>query len=235
MATAPLSIGIIEDHDDLRDLLAEVLQDLGHQVIGFPSAEDLEGSSGASKLDLLLLDLNLPGEDGLSVASRLKLTQPSLRVIMMTTRAALQDRVSGYRAGADLYLPKPLAEEELVAAVQSMARQIQADAVKSAERSDKLLRLDVGAMQLRGSRGVATLVPADIVLLTTLVRAPGQRLEHWQLIEALGLEVDDAGRANLSVRLTRLRAKLNQAGCPEGSLKSLRSSGYQLCVALEIQ
>lgn len=230
-----LKIGVVEDNDDLRESLVEVLQGLGHLVVGFSCAEDLTDSSMPGAFQLLLLDLNLPGEDGLSLAARLKRVQPSLRVIMMTTRTAVGDRVRGYDVGADLYLAKPLAEEELLAAVRALARQIRTDAVKSAEADAALLQMDVQAMQLRGSQGVATLAAADVALLSALAQAPGQRLEHWQLMEVMGLEMGDAGRANLAVRITRLRGRLSQVGCPGRALKSMRASGYQLCVPIEIR
>lgn len=233
--STPLRIGIVEDNDDLRESLVELLQRLGHSVVGFHCAEDLNGSPMSASFELMMLDLNLPGEDGLSLAARLKRVQPSLRVIMMTTRTALADRVRGYDLGADLYLPKPVAGEELLAALRAMSRQIHADALKAAQDASALLRLDVASLQLHGSQGVVTLTPPDVFLLSALARAPGQRLEHWQLIEVLGFQVDEASRANLSVRMTRLRAKLEQAGGPGSALKSLRASGYQLSIPLEIR
>lgn len=230
-----LTIGIVEDNDELRDFLVEMLRELGHTAIGFPSAEDLAGSPTAASIDVLLLDLNLPGEDGLSLAARLKRVQPRLRIVMMTTRISVKDRVRGYDLGADLYLPKPVAKDELLAALRAMHRQIQADAVLPSAQPPAPLCIEMHQLQLRGTEAAVPLTPPDIALLSALARAPGQRLEHWQLIESMGLEVDDASRANLSVRITRLRAKFDQAGCPGDALKSVRASGYQLCVPLEIR
>ena len=235
MEIPPLRIGIVEDNDDLRESLVEVLQACGHIATGFACAEDVDGSPTAAALHLLLLDLNLPGEDGLSLATRLKRVQPSLRVIMMTTRTSLGDRVRGYDVGADLYLPKPVAEDELLAAVRALARQIHSDVLKSAGEASALLQLDVHLQQLTGGQATVPLNASEVAVLAALARAPGQRLEFWQLMEAIGLEVDDSGRANLAVRVTRLRAKLSQAGCTRGALKSLRGAGYQLCVPLEIR
>lgn len=229
-----LRIGVVEDNDDLRASLVEVLQGVGHKVTGFSCAEDLDDSA-AEAFDLMILDLNLPGEDGLSLAERLKHAQPNLRVIMMTTRTTLDDRVKGYDVGADLYLPKPAVEEELLAAVRAMARQIHSDSVKSADERETLLRVDAHAMELRGPQGVTPLNPVDVAVLSALARAPGQRLEHWQLITALGLESDEGNRSNLAVRMTRLRGKLSQVGCDGGALRSLRAEGYQLCVAVAIE
>lgn len=230
----PLRIGVVEDNDDLRASLAEVLQARGHAVVAYPSAEDLDGSPRAGAFELMLLDLNLPGEDGLSLAKRLKHSQPSLRVIMLTTRIALADRVNGYDAGADLYLPKPISVDELLAAVRAISRQISASLRSEAAPREGLVRLDTRKLSLQSAKGLVSLNRVDLTLLTSLARAPGQRLEHWQLIEAMDLEVGDAALANLPVQISRLRRKLTQLGCPGDALRSLRASGYQLCITLEI-
>lgn len=230
-----LRIGVVEDSDDLRESLVELLGRLGHAVQGFACAEDLGEAVGSEPFQLLLLDLNLPGEDGLSLAGRMKRVLPGLRVIMLTTRTALTDRVRGYETGADLYLPKPVAEEELVAAVRSLARQIHTERTQEANGAPGSLRLRARDLQLQGPAGVALLNSAEVTLLAALACAPGQRLEYWQLIEGLGLEVDDASKAILSVRMTRLRGKFAQVGCPGHALRAVRTSGYQLCVPLEIR
>jgi len=227
-------IGIVEDNDDLRESLVEVLGALGHEVTGFSCAEDLDESPAARIFDLILLDLNLPGEDGLSLAGRLKSAQPGLRVIMMTTRTTLGDRVRGYDVGADLYLPKPVAEDELLAAVRALGRQIQSDARRAADVAEGLLRLDDQALIVRGPHCTVELNAIDVALLAALSRAPGQRLAYWQLLQAIGQQVDEAAQANLAVRITRLRIKLAQTGCAANALKSLRGFGYQLCVRLEV-
>lgn len=230
-----LKIGIVEDNLDLLESLVEVLVGLGHVVTGYSSAEDMFDAVPFETFELLILDLNLPGEDGLSLASRLKRVQPSLRVIMMTTRTALDDRVRGYDVGADLYLPKPVAENELIAAVRALGRSIRANSHKSPDDDAMRLRLDSQAMLLSGPDGATTLNPSDVMLLLALARAPGQRLEYWQLIGAIGMEVDDTSKANLAVRMTRLRGKLSQAGLTGEVLRAMRGSGYQLCVPIEIR
>lgn len=235
MNNQALRIAIVEDNDDLRESLMEVLQAAGQKVTGFACAEELDGAPAACVFDLVLLDLNLPGEDGLSLAARLRHVQPGLRVIMMTTRTGLDDRIRGYDAGADLYLPKPIAEDELLAAVRAIGRQIHADEQKADECADCRLRLDLKTSQVLGAKGVAFLNPIDLTLLSALARAPGQKLEYWQLIEATGQEVNEDTKANLSVRMTRLRTKLIQTGCSTSVLKANRSSGYQLCVRLKME
>ncbi len=231
-----LKICIVEDNDDLRESLVEVLEGLGHSVVGLSCAEDLDDAPANESFELLIADLNLPGEDGLALVGRLKRAQPGLRVIVMSTRTAVRDRVRGYDVGADLYLPKPVEEEEFLAAVRSMARQIRSQAVRVADEDKAHVMLDARTMQLRGQSGEALLTPVEVALLSALARAPGQRLEHWQLLATAGLDLDDeASKANLAVKMTRLRGKFDQVGCQGVALKSLRGSGYQLCVALEIR
>ncbi len=230
-----LKIGIVEDNIDLLESLIEVLASHGHLATGFSCAEDLNDAALTEIFELMILDLNLPGEDGLSLAVRLKRVQPSLRVIMMSTRTAVDDRVRGYDVGADLYLSKPVAEDELLAAVRALGRSIRSDSMKSASNALDPLQLNSLTSQLRGPHGVTALNPADVVLLSALARAPGRRLEHWQLIEVMGLDVSDASKSNLAVRMTRLRSKLGQVGFAGGALRALRGSGYQLCVPLEIR
>ena len=212
-----------------------MLQLQGHSVSGFGSAEELSEGSNLEPFQLLLLDLNLPGEDGLHLAQRLKKVQPRLRIIMMTTRTGLTDRVMGYDIGADLYLPKPVAEAELISVVRALARQIRGEALEASECHQAPLTLDKQNLTLYGPTGGVLLHPAEVRLLLSLAFAPGQRLEHWQLIESMGLDFDFSSKANLAVRITRLRSKLGQTGCPGSILKSLRSSGYQLGVAIEVR
>jgi DNA-binding response OmpR family regulator len=229
-----MRIAVIEDNDDLRESLVEALVGRGYACVGLTCAEDLGDMPVAGAFELVILDLNLPGEDGLSLAARLKRVQPGLRVIMMTTRSALGDRVRGYEAGADLYLPKPVAEDELFAAVRALERQIRSGLLNRVDGGKTGLQLVPEALQVRGPKGAASLSAVEVALLLALARSPTRRLEHWQLIEAIGLEVDDPGKANLAVRMSRLRGKIAQAGYPDGALRSLRAEGYQLCVPLEI-
>lgn len=226
----PIRIGLVEDNDDLRESLAEVLLANGYHCNPFSSAEDLKEAGDVTSFDLLLVDLNLPGEDGLSLTARLKRVMPRLRVIMMTTRGEVSDRVRGYETGADIYLPKPLAVSELLAAVRALGRQV---AVEARDTGAAAI-LDRRSQQLFGPHEPVRLNAIEATALAALACAPGQTLEHWQLLELSGAELDESTKANLAVRMTRLRGKLDQAGLPRDTLRALRGTGYQLCLALTI-
>lgn len=232
---ASLKIGIVEDNDDLRESLVAVLRGLGYDAQGMASAEEFVEAATSLPYQLLLLDLNLPGEDGLSLAARLKRVNPLLRVIMMTTRTRLEQRVLGYEHGADLYLPKPVAEAELIAAVKSMARQLAAGHVAMQDDEVDVLHLDSHSLLLKGSLGSIVVSVREEALLRMLANAPGQRLEYWQLLQGLNLELDADGKSALAVAVTRLRDKIQQVCRREQVIRSLRSTGYQLCVPLRIR
>jgi DNA-binding response OmpR family regulator len=202
--------------------------------MAWDSAEELCEGMPTMPFAVLLLDLNLPGEDGLSLATRLKRVHPQLRVIMMTTRTTLTDRVVGYESGADLYLPKPVAEEELVAAVQALTRQIVAEQGAGVANQNTALHLDAQAGMLRGPSRAVTVTVREANLLTALATAPNSRLEYWQLMQAMELNLEESGRSTLAVAITRLRAKLLEAGCLPNAIRAVRASGYQLCVPMII-
>ena len=99
---ANLNIVVVEDNEDLRDAIVEVLAALGHRVLGLSCAEELGDEGAQAMIDLLVVDLNLPGEDGVSLSRRLRRTQPGLCIPMMTARDTLRDKVAGSEAGADI-------------------------------------------------------------------------------------------------------------------------------------
>jgi len=223
------SIAILEDHLALREMFSQHLSTQGYQVFAGSCAEDLdEYAAGQHKIDLLILDLNLPGENGLSIAKRYRNAHKDLQIIMLTVRAEVQDKILGYESGADLYLPKPVSIEELNAAVKSVARRAQ-DRVLSSHPVLNTLK-----MQLSHTLGSVSLGSSECKILMALIRAPNGLLEYWQLMDILGLEATDKGRTNLGVYVHRLNKKLTQIGLPETSIQSIWKVGYQLTETIEI-
>ncbi len=96
-----LNIVVVEDNDDLRSLLCAGLQNAGHRVTGLSCAEALEDQSGVDHVDAFLIDINLPGEDGLSLARRVRRAHPLVGIIILSARSALDDKLQGYDDGAD--------------------------------------------------------------------------------------------------------------------------------------
>lgn len=225
-----LSIAVLEDHDELRELTMAALRGQGHAVVGAYDAQGLEEALAERTIDLLLLDLSLPGEDGLSVARRLKAVMPGLFIIMTTARSALEDRISGYESGADLYLPKPVSQGELLAAVAGVERRI---AQLRDTDQDKALRLDCTSLQLTGHATVQ-LSQTEATLLKVLAQAPGQRVETYRLLEATGRGADTRAKASLEVQIVNLRKKIAAAGGAAPAIRAIRNEGYQLLCPLVI-
>lgn len=225
---------VVEDHDDLRDSLVELLRDKGHQVVGLSCAEDLDDAWGGGPLDVLIVDLNLPGEDGYSLSRRFRAAHPQAGIIMVTARHKIADKVQGYDSGADIYLPKPVDPQELLAAVAAVSRKLPAQVALASHRTTPPLTVRVMMLKVEGPQGEEKLSDSDVAVLTALARAPAQRLEVWQLLQILGLSMDDASKSSLEVRIVRLRKKLMAVGSDKSCISNIRNVGYQLCVPIEI-
>jgi DNA-binding response OmpR family regulator len=219
---------LVEDHDPLRELLSEHLRSRGHHVLAAPSAEAMDELYADRRIDIYLLDLNLPGEDGLSLSRRLRGAEPHCGIVMLTARDGLSDRVSGYSEGADAYLAKPVAVEELDAVIAALSRR-----VRPAEAAR--LRLQTDSLRLFGPDGDCKLSAAECTLLAGLARAPDRTLEVWQLIELLGKSIEQYRKASLEVHIVRLRAKLTQVGGPRDCIVALRGKGYRLATPISLQ
>ena len=226
---ANLNIIVIEDNDDLRTLLCNGLRVDGHLVTGLSSAEEMEDQAGIDHADAFLIDINLPGEDGLSLAKRLRKAHPLVGIIILSARVALDDKLAGYDCGADMYLTKPVEMTELRAAFKSFARRRQATLNEVAGQTLTLHKLD-----LTGPAGAIKLSVQEVSLLTAMARAPAGKLQTWQIAEVLDAEVDEAFKSSLAVRMVSLRKKLNDAGAEGIAIEAIRQYGYQLVTQIEI-
>lgn len=224
-----LSIAIVEDHDALREVMVTHIEHMGHAVCSADCADALNELLASKVFDLLILDLNLPGEDGLSIARRLRKAYPEIFIIIMTARNTEKDRIDGYEQGADIYLPKTTSLRELEAAVTSLARRC---GNKTAGLSD-VIKLDTQKRLLIGKSKV-DLGKGELIILKALVESADHRLEYWRLLEVLGKEVNELTKANLEVQVVRLRKKLILIGMEQPAIKALHKEGYQLIEKVEI-
>ena len=228
--SAPINVVVVEDHLNLQELLVAHLRQHGYAATGVASAEELDDLWMRTKVDILVLDINLPGEDGVSIATRLSQSNPSLRIIMLTAKSAEKDKLLGYESGADIYLTKPASPSELLAAVRSVERRI-LQATPSVD-----LVLDCLKMQL-----IATttgrfihLSVNEMALLKGLSAAPNQRLDYWRLLDIMGKPVDEKSKAALSVNIHRLKLKMMTLGVDGPAIKSNFNEGYQLAVNIQV-
>ena len=219
-----LNIVVVEDHEALRFITVEALKSRGHRVTGAESAEALQECLGSQAIDLIVVDVNLPGEDGLSLAQRLKQSHPGLGVIVVSVRDRIDQKLGAYEIGADVYLTKPVSMEELCAAVAALGKRLPGARPAVPQQG---LFLDLQQMRLQGPADLVALTSQEATLLAALVRAPGQRLETWQLLDQLGW-LDAAGKQALEVPISRLRRKLVTVGAGSNPLIAIRKYGYQL-------
>jgi len=124
----PHNLLLVEDNKALNAVLTEFLADAGYHVLTFEQAEDIPESA---QFEMAILDLNLPGEDGLSLAKRLKSANPGLGIILLTIRSALDDKLQGYEMGADVFLAKPVEPSELLAVLNALARRLTTERANS--------------------------------------------------------------------------------------------------------
>lgn len=229
-----LNLVLVEDHDILRGMLQQALEEAGHQVTALSCAEELEDVAGGQPVDIFLIDLNLPGEDGFSLTERVRAAYPLAGVIVVTARSALQDKLEGYARGADLYLTKPLEVPELCAAVIALGRRQQR--TQALLTSEKVLFTLSQQQMTLGQPGhpCVNLSAAETTILVAFSRAPGQRMAYWQVAETLGLDLQNYPKSSLEVRIVRLRKKLTEAGATPGCIEAVRSHGYQLCIPVQV-
>jgi DNA-binding response OmpR family regulator len=224
-----LIIVVVEDHELSRQALVALLQHAGHQVIGVDCAEAVDDEGAQAPSDLLIVDLNLPGESGLSLTRRLRAAHPQLGVIMVTSQSSTADRIAGFQSGVDIYLSKPIDPDEILAAVDSLARRLPGGDAASAASS---VLLEQSGLRLSGEVSTVQLTPDEALILRALAGAAGQRLENWQLIELLGKDPDRYRKAALEVRMVRLRNKLHRVSARDACLIAVRGVGYQLGLTL---
>lgn len=235
MATAltfepPVRLLVVEDHLALLDVIVETLLACGHEVIGIDSAEALDQVPAHFVAEIAVLDINLPGENGLSLAQRLRRIQPGIGIIMVTALHALEHKLAGYEHGADLYLTKPVAPQELRATVMALAQRVR----QSSASQPPAFTLDTVTHLLHTPQGELVLSSQESALLHALALAPDHTLEIFQVLEKLDKPVDASGKTQLEVMISRLRSKLVAHGTPAVPIRAVRGKGYRLCMPLRI-
>lgn len=228
---AKLNIVVVEDHDDLRHATCRVLSNEGHHVIGLSCAEELEDAGGGQPVDIFLIDINLPGENGISLSKRIRKAHPFVGIIIVSARTDIDDKVVGYDSGADIYITKPVVFAELTAAIRSFTRR--RDATKLDNVSDTH-SMTLDKLDVTGSAGIVRLTPTEAMLLTAFARAPVGKLETWQIAELLDVQLNETMKDSIVMRIVRLRKKLADAGAEGIVIEAIRNVGYQLLVHVEI-
>lgn len=219
-----LHILVVEDNDSLREATIDFLQANGHHATGVVCAEDVDDTPTRNVPDLYLIDVNLPGETGYSLAQRIRKSQPLAAIVLLTARGQLGDRLEGYASGADNYLIKPVEQSELLLCIHSIARRLKASvAAPKAE-----FNVNTQKLRLSGPQGEVSLTHIECQLLAAFSRAAGHRLERWQVMELVDPKGKGLVPANAEMRISALRKKLRVCGAGDDAIQTLRSLGYSL-------
>ena len=212
---------IAEDDPLLCDGLARALRAAGHSVDVASDGEGADRCALAGAYDLLVLDVGLPGIDGFEVLRRLRARGDPTRVIVLTARDAVADRVHGLDLGADDYLTKPFSLDEFEARVRALLRRPEPSGAQPIEIGP--MQVDLAAKRLR-IRGIAVeLTTREWTLLRLFLRSPGRVLSKEEIIEGLCRDDEPVAPNTVEVYVSRLRAKLEPAGV---RVRTVRGFGY---------
>ena len=216
---------VVEDDLKMASLLRRGLLEEGNAVDVARTGDDALWMAGAVEYDAVVLDLMLPGLDGLEVCRRLRESGVWAPVLMLTARDAVEDRVAGLDAGADDYLPKPFSFAELLARLRALARRGAAERPAVLEVGD--LRLDPATRQAWRGETELRLSTKEFALLETFMRRPGQALSRYQLLEH-AWDIEYENRSNVvDVYVRYLRDKIDRPFSRD-SLETVRGVGYRL-------
>ncbi len=218
---------IVEDDEGIAAFLAKGLKAEGYATAVARDGDEALALAAASadNLDLVLLDLTLPGTDGLSVLRTWRAQRLGVPVIVLTARGETADKVRGLDAGADDYVTKPFAFDELLARVRAALRSVEQRSSTELVVDD--LRLDLlTKVAWRGERRVE-LAPREWALLELFMRHPDRLLSRTQILSRVWDYDFDPGTNVVEVYISYLRRKLNQEGLPP-LIRTVRCAGYRL-------
>jgi DNA-binding response OmpR family regulator len=221
-----MDILLVEDEPQLASQVARALARAGHAVETAGDGPAAIERVTAKRFDLMLLDVNLPGFDGFEVLKRVRQAGLPVRVLMLTARSEVGDRVAGLKGGADDYLTKPFALEELLARVEVLGRR---DTVAK-EASDPVLRVGALCMDtakrrlLRGEEKIE-LSPREFEVLTIFMREPGRTFTRDEICERIWAREHEYDTRTVEIFIMRLRKKLDRPGA-ESVIGTVRGVGY---------
>jgi two-component system OmpR family response regulator len=221
---------VVDDDTQLREQVAGYLREYGFQVHAAASGAEMDRVLGAEPIDLIILDVMMPGEDGLSICRRLAADGGGPAIIMVSAMGEEVDRVLGLELGADDYLAKPCSPRELLARVRAVFRRLE-EARGGAPKRGKAYHflgfvVDMQRRQVRAPNGTTILLTSgEYSLLNAFLDYPQRILSRDQLLELARGESSDVFDRAVDVQISRLRRKLH--ACVDGEIiKTVRGAGY---------
>ena len=227
----PGHVLVVDDDREIRDLLGRFLGKHGYRVTAVGDGKEMRRALADWKIDLIILDLMLPGEDGLSLCRALR-AKSEIPIIMLTMMGEETDRIVGLEMGADDYLPKPFSPRELLARMKSVLRRAQsAPAGMATGRSDVLhfanWKLDIGRRRLESPHGLLVdLSSGEFDLLVALAEHPQRVLNRDQLLDLTHGRAEAPFDRSIDMQISRLRRKIEAGHAQPELIKTVRGGGY---------
>ena len=231
---------VLDDDPSIRELVCDYLVENDLRATAAASGKEFEAVMASETIDLVVLDLRLPGEDGLQIARRLRETS-ALPILILTGRAEEADLVMGLELGADDYLTKPFRPRELLARVRALLRRARAQAtVADAIARVRAYRfgnweLNVGLRKLKSSGGrTVDLTNGEFSLLAAFVSSPQRVLSRDQLLDLSRLHNAEVYDRSIDVQILRLRRKIEPDPAQPSFIKTERGAGYLFDAVVEV-
>jgi len=221
---------LVDDDGEIRRLVAKFLRESGYRVTPVRDGREMRETLKATAVDLIILDLMLPGTSGLELCRELR-AESAIPIIMLTARSDDLDRVLGLEFGADDYISKPFNPRELAARIRAVLRRTSSQAAAMPDHSWRFAfdgwMLDTRRRELIDRRGgVVDLSTGEYDLLVSFVEAPQRVLSRDQLLDASQSRVSSAFDRSIDVQVSRLRRKLGGNGQAQDMIKTVRGIGY---------
>lgn len=225
---------IIEDEPALSRILQSYLEREGYTVLSAARGDTGYDLSLTEKVDLILLDLNLPGMDGMDVA-RGVLKEKDIPIIMITARVEEIDKLEGLEVGADDYITKPFSPREVVARVKTVLRRYTKGIVQGQKIVVKDLEIDIDAHQVRKAKRSIDLTPSEFEILRLMAMNPGRVFSRLQILNALQGQAYEGYERTIDAHIKNLRAKIESDNKNPVLIKTVFGIGYKLSAEDELR
>jgi DNA-binding response OmpR family regulator len=238
-APAPIHVLAIDDDPSMREMIADYLTDNDIRVTVVGSGKEIAEVMARHTIDLLILDLKLPGEDGMQIARNLR-AESDVPIIILTGRRDEADRVMGLELGADDYLTKPFSPRELLARIRALLRRSRAHETVadslSRIRAYRFAGWELNVRQRRLKSPQGETIPttnSEFNLLVAFLAAPQRVLSREQLLELSRLHDDEVYDRSVDVQVGRLRKKFELKGARTQLIRTERGAGYVFTAIVE--
>ncbi|MFS8977593.1 response regulator transcription factor [Cupriavidus necator] len=220
-------IAVVDDDQSIRETLEGFLESEGYEICCAADADELDRIMRTRPVDLVLLDIRLPGRDGLSLTRDLR-EKSEMGIILITGRNDKVDRILGLEYGADDYIAKPIDERELLPRVRNLLRRVEHSRSVNAPSllSFGQFRLDTRGRSLTGPAGNVPLTTAEFDLLSVFVRNPGQVMSRERLISATKRRRFESMDRTIDTLVRRLRRKIEADPDNPNLIKTVHGTGY---------